>query len=361
MHLARLRLRDFRNYARLDVTFGPGFHLLLGRNAQGKTNILEAIYLLATLRSFRGVDNAELVRFGQPAYLVAADVVSDVPHAIRIYWSTGQRQLTLDSQPVRRLTDYMGTFRVTVFCTEDLQLVKGPARHRRRFLDLLLAQTEPDYLPCWQRYQRALRARNALLRQSLLDPAALEGFTAELIAAGRVLRERRRRLVPRLATLVQEAYHRISAGREEVRLRHFVSTDEDLETQLAKIRPRELARRQTLAGPHLDDLEILLADRPAATFASEGQKRSLALALKMAQAEYLCEVHGSPPVLLLDDVMGELDRDRRAGFLPLLERAHRARSQVFMTATEENWPRELGPRLQRWRVESGRLEPLPCG
>lgn len=359
MHLARLRLRNFRNYARLDATFEPGFHLFLGRNAQGKTNILEAIYLLATLRSFRGVGHADLVRFGQSGYLVAAAVTSDVTHEIRIYWSRRERQITLDGQPVRRLADFLGTFRVTVFCTEDLFLIKGTARHRRRFLDLLLTQTEPDYLAWWQRYWRALRARNTLLKQAAVDATALEGFTRELVTAGQVLLDRRRRLVPRVAERVREAYHRIAAGAEEVRLRYQSTVTTDLASELARVRPRELARKVTLVGPHLDDLEILLADRPAAAFASEGQKRSLALALKMAQAEYLTEVHGVPPVLLLDDVMGELDRSRRAAFLPLLERAHQARSQVFMTATEENWPRELAPRLRRWRVESGTLTPLP--
>lgn len=357
VHLARLRLRNFRNYARLDVTFEPGFHLLLGRNAQGKTNILEAIYLLATLRSFRGVGNADLVRFGQSGYLVAAGVVSDVAHEISIYWSRQERRLTLDGRAVRRLEEYLGTFRVTVFCTEDLQLIKGTARHRRRFLDLLLTQTEPDYLSWWQRYLRALRARNALLKQTTVDLVALDGFTRELVAAGQMLMERRRRLVPRVAARVLEAYRRISGGSEEIRLRYQSTVREDFATELVRVRDRELARKVTLLGPHLDDLEILLEDRPAAAFASEGQKRSMALALKMAQAELFTEVHGAPPVLLIDDVMGELDESRRAAFLPLLERAHLARSQVFMTATEESWPKELAPRLIRWRVESGTLKP----
>src|SRR5262249_50324461 len=138
VHLAQLRLRDFRNYARLDVTFAPGFHLLLGDNAQGKTNILEAVYLMATLRSFRGVGGAQMIRHGAKGYFVGGKVVGQGDHEIKMYWSPRERNLSLDARPVKKLSDYLGALRTVVFCTEDLQLVKGTARARRRFLDLLL-------------------------------------------------------------------------------------------------------------------------------------------------------------------------------------------------------------------------------
>src|SRR5215475_6489881 len=150
MHLAHLRLREFRNYGRLDADFSPGFHVLLGDNAQGKTNILEAIYLLATLRSFRGVGGAQMIRHGQTGYFAGGRVLGPGPRLVRIYWSARERRLTLDGQPVRRLTDYLGVLRAVVFCTEDLQLVKGTGRARRRFMDLLLSQTYPTYLPLLQ-------------------------------------------------------------------------------------------------------------------------------------------------------------------------------------------------------------------
>ena len=132
MHLAHLRLRDFRNYARLDVDFSPGFHLLLGDNAQGKTNILEAIYLLATLRSFRGVGGAQMIRHGAKGYFVGADVIGQGDREVKIYWSAAEKKLALDGQPVKKLSDYLGTLRAVVFCTEDLLLVKGTARARER-------------------------------------------------------------------------------------------------------------------------------------------------------------------------------------------------------------------------------------
>lgn len=355
MHLAHLRLRDFRNYSRLDADFSPGFQLLLGNNAQGKTNILEAIYLLATLRSFRGVGGAQMIRHTAKGYFVGATVVSNASHEIKMYWSAPERKVSLDGQPVRRLTDYLGTLRAVVFCTEDLQLVKGTARTRRRFLDLLLAQTQPNYLPLLQRYAQALRSRNSLLKQRVPDPALLDSFSQELVAVGSQLIAARRELLPRISPLARLAYRRISHDAEELRLDYQPSVKADFTVELARSRDRERAFRATLVGPHRDELALLLNDRPAAQFGSEGQKRTLAIALKMAQAEYVTGILGAPPVLLIDDVMGELDAKRRAGLLPLLERAHHARGQVFMTCTEENWPRELGRELHRWEIKSGAL------
>ncbi len=358
MHLAHLRLRDFRNYERLDVDFGAGFHLLIGDNAQGKTNVLESIYLLATLRSFRGVGGAQMVRHGAKGYFVGGALVAQAHHDLKVYWSPAEKRLSLDDQPVRRLADYYGRLRAVVFCTEDLQLVKGTGRIRRRFLDLLLAQTQAGYLALLQRYIVALQARNALLKRPDPDPAVLAPFTQELITAGTRIMEHRRELVPRLSALARLAYRRISHDAEELRVSYAGSVKGDFAVDLAAAAGRERALRQTMVGPHRDDLLLQLNDRSAAQFASEGQKRSLAIALKMAQAEYFTGLTGSPPILLIDDVMGELDARRREGLMPLLERADRARGQVFMTCTEENWPRELGRRLQRWSVHGACLAPL---
>jgi DNA replication and repair protein RecF len=358
VHLAHLRLRDFRNYTRLDADFAPGFHLLLGDNAQGKTNILEAVYLMATLRSFRGVGGAQMIRHGQKGYFVGGNVTGQGEHEVKIYWSARERKLALDGQPVKRLGDYLGTLRAVVFCTEDLHLVKGTARARRRFLDLLLAQTQPGYLPLLQRYMRAVRARNALLKHSRpggTDEATLDSFSRELVELGNQLIRMRTELAPKFSPLARLAYRRISNDAEELRIEYQPSVKKDFTVELAQSRGREQTYRSTLVGPHRDDLQLLLDEKSAAQFGSEGQKRTLAIALKMAQAEYLTGIHGSAPVLLIDDVMGELDVKRRSGFLPLLEQARKTSGQVFMTATEENWPSELGKDLQRWQVQAGAL------
>jgi len=355
MHLAHLRLRDFRNYARLEADFLPGFHLLLGDNAQGKTNILEAIYLLATLRSFRGVGGAQMIRHGARGYFAGGSVVGQGGHEIKMYWSSRERKLALDGRPVKKLADYFGTLRTVVFCTEDLQLVKGAPRTRRRFLDLLLAQTRPGYLPLLQRYMHSVRARNALLKHRTVDEAALDSFSAELVALGNQIIDARRELAPKFSPLARLACRRISHDAEELRIEYLPGVKNDFAVELAQSRARERAFRATLVGPHRDDLQLLLNEKSAAQFGSEGQKRTLAIALKMAQAEYLAGIHGHAPILLIDDVMGELDVKRRSGLLPLLEQARRAGGQVFMTATGENWPSELGRDLQRWEVKAGTI------
>jgi DNA replication and repair protein RecF len=328
----------------------------LGDNAQGKTNILEAIYLMATLRSFRGVGGAQMIRHGQKGYFVGGRVVGQGDHDIKMYWSVRERSLSLDGQPVKKLASYLGALRTVIFCTEDLQLVKGPARARRRFMDLLLAQTHPGYLPLLQRYMRAVRARNALLKQRAVDEAALESFSLELLKLGEEIIRARRELAPKFSPLARLAYRRISNDAEELRIEYLPSVKKDFAVELAQSRARERTYRSTLVGPHRDDLQLLLKEKSAAQFGSEGQKRTLAIALKMAQAEFLGGIHGSPPILLIDDVMGELDLKRRSGFLPLLEHARKASGQVFMTATEENWPSEIGKDLQRWEVVNGTLK-----
>jgi DNA replication and repair protein RecF len=380
VHLAHLRLRDFRNYARLDADFSPGFHLLLGDNAQGKTNILEAIYLMATLRSFRGVGSAQLIRHGAKGYFVGGHVVAQGEREIKMYWSARERNLSLDGQPVKKLADYLGALRTVVFCTEDLQLIKGAARSRRRFLDLLLAQTQPGYLPLLQRYMHCVRTRNALLKQgslnrynvkslkrppdSAIQPfndstlSTLESFSTELVKLGNDIIRARRELVPKFSPLARLAYRRISNDAEELRIEYAPSVKNDFAVELAAARAREKTFRATLVGPHRDDVQLLLNEKSAAQFGSEGQKRTLAIALKMAQAEYLAGIHGSAPVLLIDDVMGELDVKRRSGLLPLLEHARNTSGQVFMTCTEENWPTELGKELQRWEVKTGMIQKM---
>jgi DNA replication and repair protein RecF len=355
VHLSHLRLRDFRNYARLDVEFAPGFHLLLGNNAQGKTNVLEAIYLLATLRSFRGVGSSQMVRHGQSGFFVGAKTQQSGTHEIKMYWSSRERNLTLDGNPVRKLSEFLGVFRAVVFCSEDIQLVKGPASRRRRYLDLLLAQTQPAYLPILQRYTRTVRSRNALLKQRMPDVTALEAFTREMVTLGIQLSDMRRKIFPEITPIATEAYRRITNAAEELRIEYAASVKRDFWVELRKCEARERATRMTLVGPHRDELLVTLDGKPVSQFGSEGQKRSVVIALKMAQAEYLSEVHGAPPVLLIDDIMGELDVKRRSGFLPLLKRVHKAHSQVFMTCTEENWPHELGLELNRWEVKGGKL------
>jgi DNA replication and repair protein RecF len=296
-----------------------------------------------------------MVRHGQKGYFIGSHIVGQGQHETKMYWSARERNLSLDGRPVRKLTDYLGSLRTVVFCTEDLLLIKGPGRARRRFMDLLLSQTHSPYLPLLQRYTQALRSRNALLKQSSLDPNALESFSRQLVSAGEEITRWRRQLVPDFAPVAHVAYQGIAGQLEDLRLEYSPSVKGDFSVELAQSQGRERTYKSTVIGPHRDELNLLLNGRSAALFGSEGQKRTIAIALKMAQAEYLSAMAGVPPVLLIDDIMGELDLKRRSGLVPLLERAHQSRGQVFMTATEENWPEELGRDVQKWMVRNGTL------
>jgi len=176
-----------------------------------------------------------------------------------------------------------------------------------------------------------------------------------LTEAGDQIIRWRRELLPQFSPLAQQAYRVIASQAEELQLSYVPSVKADFTVELSQNRNRERAFRATMIGPHRDDLALLLNGRPAAQFGSEGQKRTLAIALKMAQAEHLASLHGTPPVLLIDDIMGELDLRRRSGLMPLLLRARHARGQVFMTVTEENWPEEMGREARKWIVSQGKI------
>ncbi|MEC8973958.1 MAG: DNA replication and repair protein RecF, partial [Verrucomicrobiota bacterium] len=279
--------------------------------------------------------------------------LGQVESDIRYFWSAAQRKLTVNEKPMRRVADYLGTLRTVVFCAEDALLVNGPAKSRRRFLDLLLTQTQPGYLDLLHRYTEALRSRNALLRRDSPDLAMLDSFTRELVANGEKLIAARLNLVKKLSPLIRLGARKIADKPEDAGIAYAPSVREDFAVELAKSRAREQRYRTTLVGPHRDELKLTLDGQAAAQFSSEGQKRTFAIALKMAQADYLGGIHGSPPILLIDDVMGELDAGRRAGLMPLVNRTGQALGQVFMTCTEENWPDELSSNLHRWQVEEG--------
>ncbi|HVU99793.1 MAG TPA: DNA replication and repair protein RecF, partial [Verrucomicrobiae bacterium] len=183
----------------------------------------------------------------------------------------------------------------------------------------------------------------------------LAGFSQELVSSGREIIRLRRELVPEIGPLISAACRRVGAEGEEVHVEYLPSARGDFAVELAQSQARERVYRFTVVGPHRDDLQIQLNDRSAAQFSSEGQKRMLAIGFKMAQAEYLSAAHGSPPILLIDDILGELDAKRRAGFVPLLEKVCQARGQIFMTATEENWEGGIARETNRWQVNRGTL------
>lgn len=358
MQVEHLWLRDFRSYPELDLALGPGTCVVIGPNGVGKSNLLEAIGYLALLESFRGAPNEALVRAGTSSAVVRGSVRSDDREQLieAELVPTGRSRVQVNRQRVRRGSDLLGALRVTVFSPDDLTLIKGGPSLRRSYLDQVLISLDPRNDATRSEFERALRQRNALLKQTRgrLDAAAeltLEVWNTKLVSAGERLAAARDELVERLTPLVAAAYGDVAGAHEPVRLRYEAPwRDGGLAEGLRSVHQDELRRGLTLVGPHRDDLMIELNALPARTHASQGEQRSLALALRLAAHRLVHDVVGTPPVLLLDDVFSELDPTRSAALL----RALPPGQTLLSTATE------LPPGVradQVVRVEPGGIVP----
>jgi DNA replication and repair protein RecF len=328
--LAELQLRQFRCFESLRVELAPGFNFFLGRNGQGKTSILEAACVLLRLQSQRSSSLAPVVRFGEQSFAVSGRIEN---HRLDFRYSALRRKVAIDEIEQRTLGEYLRLGRVVSFANTDIELVRGGSDSRRRYLDFLGSQIDPLYRPSLRAYERALRSRNALLKSAQPRPRELAAYDQPLIEHGTNLGIMRGRLVERLAPLAAQAHQRISGIEENLQLGFAPGNDADFVRQLGDSSARELRLRQTIVGPHRDDIELLVAGKKAPQYASEGQQRTVALALKIAQAQLFALEEQAPPLLLIDDVFGELDPVRRNALLEHLP----GDAQKLVTATSMQW------------------------
>jgi len=345
VHLASLQLRDFRNVERAEILPSPRVTVLVGANGQGKTNLLEAVYLLFTLRPLRAARLAELVRFGAGRATVAATLAGPAgERRVEVVVEDGGRTASLDGKALGsglRLDDYFDGLTAVCFSPDDLLLVKGGPELRRRFLDRAAFNRWPAVLSEAREYLRALRARNAALRNG--PPEVEESFREPLVRAGARLVRRRRDLLGELAPRVERAFGEISgpaAPRARVAYRpaagmRSAGEEAEIAARLAEILALRLERDRdkgyTSVGPHMDDLTLVLDEAAARSFGSQGQQRALVLALKIAEIENLRTALGRPPLLLLDDVSSELDPEKTRY---LLDHVTRLPGQAFLTTTD---------------------------
>jgi DNA replication and repair protein RecF len=325
VHLRQLWLTDFRNHRSTALTLPAGLTVITGANGEGKTNLLEAVGWLATLRSFRGVGNDALVRTGAAAAVVRADLDKDGRGVlIEARLEPTRLHVQVNRQRLRVARHLLGHVHATVFGPDDLQLVKTGPPLRRRYLDDLLMSSEPAHHALRSDVERVIRQRNALLRQARghLDrdeAATLEVWDTQLVAAGTRLGDARAALVQELARRVERWYGQLAGGAAPVTLTYEAPwRAHGLAAALAAVRGDELRRGVTLAGPHRDDVMVTLHDRPARSHASQGEQRSLALALRLAGHDWLQQRTGHAPVVLLDDVFSELDSERAAALVSAL-------------------------------------------
>ncbi len=349
--LRDLQLRNFRCFSSIAAEFSAGFNFIVGANGQGKTTFLEAACVLLRLQSQRVSTLLPAVRADARSFVVAGHVDG---HLLQFYYSPLRRKVAFDGVEQRDLAEYLQLARVVSFANNDLELIRGPAEARRRYLDFVGSQVEARYRPALRAYERALRARNALLKLPHSRPRELAAYTEPLIRAGESLREMRSALVRRLRPAAEASYGAISQG-ESLACSYSPGNEEDFAAQLERVQAEDARLRLTTVGPHRDDLQLQVRGLPAAQFASEGQQRTAALALKLAQARIFAEEAQAPPLLLIDDIFGELDSSRRNALLAALPND----SQKLVTATSLDWREEEwgGPTLELADGAIGRLEP----
>ena len=366
--LTSVSLYAFRNYIKQVVPLAPGINLFLGANAQGKTNLLEAIYLAATGRSPRSAVLAEMVMWEQRASRVVLEFSDDnTAHVleVRLERETGprtKRKLVADGKPIVAQS-LAGRVKTVLFHPEEMGLLRGSGEGRRRLLNGLMTQSEPGFSSLLSRYGRVVEQRNGLLKriaQDLESIEALSWWTDEVGRLGAELVEVRRASLAKLSPVVAARYAEVAGG-EELELRYAPSVDDLADPAaaiVAELRGRqaeEIARGLTVAGPHRDDISFQLGGLLAASHASQGQQRTAILSFKLAEIELLSD-GGVAPVLLLDDVMSELDGPRREHLLALVE----AVPQAVITSAEEGYfPPGFVDRVEARRVTSGSVGRLP--
>ena len=343
MRLRRLWLTDFRNYAAAELAPAPdGLTVVHGANGEGKTNLLEAVGYLATQASFRGAPREALVREGCSQAVVRGEAEREGRELLleAELNPVGRDRVLVNRQPLRRGRDMLGGLRVIVFSPDDLALVKGAPSERRRFLDEALASLHPRNDALRADVERVLRHRNALLRQSAgaarrpgaaLDPTVavtLDVWDAKLAELGTALADARQELVAALEPALGKAYDQVAHTAAVVSVAYQRSWEGSLAEAVASARPEDLRRGLTTVGPHRDELHLAICGLPARTHASQGEQRSLALALRLAAHAVVTTSTGSPPVLLLDDVFSELDAGRQEALV-----AHLPSGQALLTTT----------------------------
>lgn len=345
MYLQELQLQHFRNYPSADLKLGPGINVLLGENAQGKTNLLEAIYVLALTRSHRTANDHDLVNWEAKTAKVSGRVVKAVGSVpLELTFSRQGKRAKVNHLEQARLSQYIGQLNVILFAPEDLAIVKGAPTVRRRFMDMEFGQMNPRYLYNLSQYRTLLKQRNRYLKdlqhKQNRDLLFLSVLSDQLAAYGAEIIAQRLRMLHRLEHWAQAIHAEISQQKEELTFHYATQVPEDqltdpdticaALTQLYKDhQDKELYRGTTLVGPHRDDLHFRVNGKNVQTFGSQGQQRTTALSVKLAEIDLMKEETGEYPVLLLDDVLSELDDARQTHLLKAIQ----DKVQTFITTT----------------------------
>ena len=356
MVLRSLNLNQFRCFASLRLELASGVTLFHGNNAQGKTSILEASCVLLRLQSPRTSTLGDCIQFSEKAFAIGGNLAGTTESELRLQYRETGRKLLVDGEAQKSASDYLRHSALVVWmANDDLALVRGGGDGRRRFLDFMAAQLFPGYREALKAYEKALRSRNYLLKRDASPKwPQIDAYSRLLHDYGHALSSSRRVLIEKLRPRAAEAQIRIGGIGEALGLDYESASgeDDDLLALLESRRDEEMRKRQTAAGPHRDDLLLTLNGKPAAKFASEGQQRTVALALKLGQTNLFVETRQEAPVMLIDDVFGELDPGRRNALMANWP----ATSQKLITTTHLDWLDERFNGAKRLEVVGAKVE-----
>ncbi|MBR6381600.1 MAG: DNA replication/repair protein RecF [Lachnospiraceae bacterium] len=336
MVIRSLELTDYRNYPSLQIEFDEGTNILYGENAQGKTNILEAIYLCATTKTHKGSKDSEVIRFGASEGHIRSYVYGDgVTTKIDMHLRSGKSKvIAIDEKRIKKASDLLGLCKVVFFSPEDLNIIKSGPNYRRKFVDMELSQLDSFYLYNLINYHKIVDQRNKLLKDLAFQPHLVETLSIwddQLVGYGKKLIERRRQFATQMGEILGPIHEKLSGGKEHLSAVYEPdTTEEDFAEQLLHARERDKKNKTTSVGPHKDDFSFLIGDVDVRRFGSQGQQRTAALSLKLAEIELMKKLSDSddPPILLLDDVLSELDGNRQRFLLESI-----GEIQTFITCT----------------------------
>ena len=334
MIIESLELSDYRNYDKLSLQFDKGINILYGDNAQGKTNVLEAMYLCSTTKSHRGSKDREMIRLGQDeAHIRMFTAREEISHKIDMHLKKNKpKGIAIDGIPIRKSGELLGFIHIVFFSPEDLSIIKNGPGERRRFIDMELCQLDKVYLYNLSKYNKIIVQRNNLLKQisysdSLRD--TLEVWDQQLVICGKEVIKARKQFIDQLNSITYEIHKKLSGGREELIIQYEPNVTADvLEEKLIKSIDRDIHTRMTSVGPHRDDILFMIDGIDIRKFGSQGQQRTSALSLKLSEIELVRRIIKDEPILLLDDVLSELDRKRQTYLLDSIDNI-----QTFVTCT----------------------------
>lgn len=366
MVLQELQLTNFRNYTKTLIQFNSGINILFGKNGQGKTNLLESIYYLALTKSFRTGNDRTLVRTNAEFFRIQGEfrTIQGRLWQSAIAYSPAQgKRLVVNGEKIQKFSEYIGSLPVVILAPSDLEITQaGPAR-RRKFLDIMLSQSARLYLHHLVEYRRALKQRNLLLQAGNPDDRLLDSWDEALIGNGVVLMEKRLQAVRALDEMVKLHYRELSGTDDRVKMIYRSSVELNKEPSPEQIFREALRRNRTkdavlgvtTVGPHRDDLLFLINGKPLRSVGSQGEHKTFVIALKMAELEYLRKMHAETPVLLFDDIFGELDEGRISNMIGSLA----SLGQVFVTTTSPDFFGKAGAwtaDTHFYRIEQGQIE-----